>query len=60
VAERFDRLDDWQSQAAEILRRPGPRFIALSVEPVGAEYHLEAPGPMAERLPKFAQALAQI
>ena len=60
VAERFDRLEDWQNQAAEILRRPGPRFIVLSVEPVGAEYHLEAPGPMSERLPKFEQALAQI
>ena len=60
VAERFNQLQDWQAQAAEILRRPGPRFVALSIEPVGAEYHLEAPGPMAERLPKFAQALAQI
>lgn len=60
VAERFDRLEDWQAQAAEILKRPGPRFISLSVEPVGAAYHLEPPGPMAERLPKFQVALAQI
>jgi sulfopyruvate decarboxylase subunit beta len=60
VAERFDRLEDWQMQAAEIMRRPGPRFIVLSVEPVGGDYHLEAPGPMAERLPKFQQAVAEI
>lgn len=60
VAEQFDRLENWQQQAAEILRRSGPRFIVLSVEPVGAEYHLEPPGPMAERLPKFREALAQI
>ncbi len=60
VAERFDRLDDWRQQAAEVLNRPGPRFIVLAVEPVGAEYHLEAPGPMAERLAKFEQALAQV
>ena len=53
VAERFGRLDDWQRHAAEILTLPGPRFIALAVAPVGAEYHLEAPGPMAERLTKF-------
>jgi hypothetical protein len=60
LAERFDRLEEWQNLAADILGRTGPRFIVLSVEPVGAEYHLEAPGPMAERLPKFEEALAQI
>jgi sulfopyruvate decarboxylase subunit beta len=60
VAERFEQLDTWQSQAAGILKRPGPRFIVLAVEPVGAEYHLAAPGPMAERLAKFEQALARI
>jgi thiamine pyrophosphate-dependent acetolactate synthase large subunit-like protein len=60
VAERFDRLEDWQTHATGILQRPGPRFVSLSVEPVGAEYHLETPGPMAERLPRFQEALAQI
>jgi hypothetical protein len=30
----------------------------LSVAPVGAAYHLESPGPMAERLARFQSALA--
>ncbi len=57
---RFDRLDEWRSQAAEILRSPGPRFIVLAVEPVGDNYHLEAPGPMAGRLAAFQAALREL
>jgi thiamine pyrophosphate-dependent acetolactate synthase large subunit-like protein len=60
VAERFDRLEDWQAKAADILKCPGPRFVSLSVEPVGASYHLEAPGPMRERLERFQEALEQV
>jgi sulfopyruvate decarboxylase subunit beta len=56
----FDRLDEWQRQAAETLRLPGPRFIALTVEPVGANYHLESPGPIAERVARFRQALGGV
>jgi thiamine pyrophosphate-dependent acetolactate synthase large subunit-like protein len=55
----FDRLDAWQREAAEALRMPGPRFIRLAVEPVGANYHLESPGPLAERLAKFQAALGE-
>lgn len=54
----FDRLDAWRRDAADALAMPGPRFIALAVEPVGPNYHLEAPGPMAERLVQFERALA--
>ena len=54
----FDRLVDWERDAAAVLRLPGPRFIALAVEPVGAAYQLESPGPIAERLARFQQALA--
>lgn len=54
----FDRLADWQRDAAEVLRLPGPRFIMLAVEPVGAAYQLESPGPIAERLARFQQAIA--
>jgi sulfopyruvate decarboxylase subunit beta len=53
----FERLDEWQREAAETLRLAGPRFIRLAVEPVGAEYHLESPGPLTERLARFQQAL---
>lgn len=53
----FHRLADWQRDAASTLALPGPRFIALAVEPVGAGYQLESPGPIAERLAKFQAAL---
>lgn len=53
----FDSLDAWQQQAADVLQEPGPRFVVLSVEPVGAAYHLESPGPLAERLARFQQTL---
>lgn len=54
----FTDLNDWQREAAGVLALPGPRFIALSVEPVGAAYQLESPGPIAERLARFRAALA--
>jgi sulfopyruvate decarboxylase subunit beta len=53
----FERLDDWQRQAADTLRLNGPRFIALAVEPVGPNYQLESPGPVAERVTHFQRAL---
>jgi thiamine pyrophosphate-dependent acetolactate synthase large subunit-like protein len=55
----FDVLDEWQREAAELLRMPGPRFVVLSVETV-ADYQLEAPGPLAERLARFQAAVAEI
>lgn len=59
TAMRFDQLDTWQQQAGSFLNSPGPRFCVLAVAPVGAAYHLEAPGPMAERLARFQSALAE-
>jgi hypothetical protein len=41
-----------------MLRESGPRFCVLSVEPVRRDFQLEPPGPMAERLARFQQALA--
>ena len=53
----YGDADAWRCEAGEALTLPGPRFIALGVEPVGSNYHLSAPGPMAERLAAFRQAL---
>ena len=54
----FNDLELWQRAAAAALELPGPRFISLAVEPVGANYHLESPGPLADRLDRFRQAIA--
>ena len=54
----FDSADDWRQQAREILSRPGPRFIALAIEPVGAAFALPAVEPIGPRLAKFQQALS--
>ena len=54
----FDTLDAWQSGHASALTAPGPRFVVLRVAPVGADYFLESPGPISERLARFQQALA--
>jgi phosphonopyruvate decarboxylase len=55
---RFQQLEEWQREAGDVLAMPGPRFVVLEVEPVGADYVLESPGPMAQRLARFQQALA--
>lgn len=49
----------WRAQAADLLRQPGPRLLVLDVAPVGADYHLAPPGPMATQLARFTQALGQ-
>lgn len=53
----FDNLSTWREQAAAALSAAGPRFIALEVEPVGADYRLPTPTPMAERIAAFRAAL---
>jgi sulfopyruvate decarboxylase subunit beta len=55
---QFDDLDDWRDGARAALIAPGPRFIVLRVAPVEGDTHLEAPGPMAEQITRFRQALA--
>jgi thiamine pyrophosphate-dependent acetolactate synthase large subunit-like protein len=54
----FDDLSEWQCRAAATLALPGPRFVSLAVEPVGPEYQLPTPTPMAERVAKFREALS--
>lgn len=54
----FDDAATWKSAAAEVLRMPGPRFVQICVESVGAEYHLPPPTPMRERIAAFQAALA--
>lgn len=54
----FDSLQDWEHYAVGVFQQPGPRLIVLAVEPVGAGYQLESPGPIAARLAQFRQALA--
>ena len=56
-AAKFADLATWQSAAAESLRGPGPRFICLAVEPVGAAYHLPPAIAMPAQIAKFRQAL---
>jgi sulfopyruvate decarboxylase subunit beta len=57
TAERFDDAAKWQAACGELLRRPGPTFVQLMVEPV-REYQLPAPKPMSERIARFREALA--
>jgi thiamine pyrophosphate-dependent acetolactate synthase large subunit-like protein len=55
---QFDRLDEWRSGAAELLALPGPRFVVLRVESVGAAYHLKAPIAMDKQIARLRKALA--
>lgn len=54
----YDSLAAWRSAAADLLLLPGPRFVQLYVEPVGAAYHLPAPTPIGERIKQFRTALS--
>jgi sulfopyruvate decarboxylase subunit beta len=57
--ERFDNLDDWQRQAAAVLKPPGPRFVVLATEAVRDNFNLHIPEPIAMRLERFINALRQ-
>jgi thiamine pyrophosphate-dependent acetolactate synthase large subunit-like protein len=54
----FDDLVDWQNDAATVFKMPGPRFVALAIEPVIVDYSLAAPGPIQPRIETFQSALA--
>jgi thiamine pyrophosphate-dependent acetolactate synthase large subunit-like protein len=56
---QFDDLDDWRDGVRAALDAPGPRFIVLRVAPVEGDTHLEPPGPMADRIARFREALAK-
>ena len=52
-------IHDFRARAKGIFKQGGPRFVWLSVEPVREDFSLAAPGPLAERLERFRQALSQ-
>jgi thiamine pyrophosphate-dependent acetolactate synthase large subunit-like protein len=52
----FDELAAWRREASGAIALPGPRFFVLSVERV-ADWQLESPGPIHERLARFQTAL---
>ncbi len=54
---RFDDLANWQQRAAQVLQQAGPRFITLSVAPVGPAFHLPVPENMTARITRFRQTL---
>jgi thiamine pyrophosphate-dependent acetolactate synthase large subunit-like protein len=58
ATERYDSIDAWRNAAGDLLKKPGPRFVQLMIEPVGEAYHLPAPTPITERIAKFRAALA--
>jgi thiamine pyrophosphate-dependent acetolactate synthase large subunit-like protein len=55
-AFHFDDLAAWRQQAAAVLQAPGPRFVSLAVEPVGADYLLPPPA-MKAQIERFCAAL---
>jgi phosphonopyruvate decarboxylase len=55
----FDELEPWRQAAGGLLALPGPRFVVLHVEPVGADYQLPTPEPIAARIARFRSALQQ-
>ena len=57
-AAQFDELAAWRREASATLQTPGPRFISLSVEPVGADYLLPPPA-MQAQIERFCAALAE-
>ncbi len=57
-AAEFRDLADWQSQAADVLALPGPRFIRLVVSAAPHEYLTSSTPPLAEQLAGLQQALS--
>jgi thiamine pyrophosphate-dependent acetolactate synthase large subunit-like protein len=55
----FDDLVDWHNGAQTVFEMPGPRFIALAVEPVAADYSLNMPGPIRPRIERLRQTLGE-
>jgi phosphonopyruvate decarboxylase len=55
---QFDDVQQWRSGVRSALAAAGPRFIALRIAPAAGDTHLEPPGPIAERIVSFREALA--
>ena len=54
----FRDLADWQTQAANFLALPGPRFVRLAVSAAPHEYLTSSTPPLAEQLAGLQQALS--
>jgi thiamine pyrophosphate-dependent acetolactate synthase large subunit-like protein len=57
TARQYDRLEDWQADAAAVLAEPGPRCIQLTVAQVGPDFQLPTLPPITDRLRAFRQAV---
>lgn len=55
---QFDELDEWRRGIRSALAAAGPRFIALRIAPVAGDTHLESPGPIADRIARFREAIS--
>jgi thiamine pyrophosphate-dependent acetolactate synthase large subunit-like protein len=53
----FGQPNEWKSQAAMALARPGPRFISLKVQPTPKEYLAAPTPPIGEQLARLRQGL---
>jgi thiamine pyrophosphate-dependent acetolactate synthase large subunit-like protein len=53
----FDRIEEWRTQAPEVLAARGPVFVLLKVAPVPGGEVPKSPGPPDERARAFAAAL---
>jgi thiamine pyrophosphate-dependent acetolactate synthase large subunit-like protein len=54
----FQRIADWQIEAAAVLTQRGPRFIRLAVAPAPGEYLRFPTPPIAEQLAQLRRTLA--
>jgi hypothetical protein len=50
-------LEEWDASAETALQTAGPRFIWLSVKPVGKDYLLDPPCEMSVQIERFRTAL---
>jgi thiamine pyrophosphate-dependent acetolactate synthase large subunit-like protein len=57
TARQYGDRDTWRRDAAALLTAPGPRFIALAVQPAPKEFLAHATPPLAEQLARLAGAL---
>ncbi len=57
TALAFDELTAWQAAASTILEQPGPRFVALRVEPQLDDYRLPVPKDTPQRLMRMRAIL---
>jgi hypothetical protein len=49
----------WRQLAPQMLAAPGPRFMALTVQPTQQDRHLAAPEPMGQQVARMRRALSR-